>query len=229
MSPRGQEHLSELLDRVLALEPLREANDDRRMRRIHYEWMAAGEQTQRTVARLSNQLRRFLDNQAYLENRRIVEILDRISRHAMTVREHPPRGDWMEIDAVAAEVNLPMERPLYRTGTDDAIDVDLSDDQPPEVDLSALYNQVFVDTERLNAHIRATLREEDQAPLSEVVRRFPLKEGLAELVGYLSVASGSSLGTIDEGRSETIRWTDRGGIRRRARVPVVLFQRRSGA
>jgi len=71
MSPSRQDELGKLLEQVMALAPIRELEPDGRLRRIHYDWLEAGEVTQRTVARLSEQLRRYLDDQAWLENRRI--------------------------------------------------------------------------------------------------------------------------------------------------------------
>lgn len=64
MSPARQEEFSRMLDKVLSLDPIAELRPDRRLRRIHDDWLGAGEQTQRTIARLSEQLRRFLDDQA---------------------------------------------------------------------------------------------------------------------------------------------------------------------
>ncbi|TVQ34599.1 MAG: DUF3375 domain-containing protein, partial [Wenzhouxiangella sp.] len=75
MSPARQEELGDLLSRILELEAVAELKPDRRLKRIHHDWLEAGEVTQRTVARLSEQLRRFLDDQAWLENRRIMELI----------------------------------------------------------------------------------------------------------------------------------------------------------
>jgi hypothetical protein len=72
MSSSRQEELTQLLERALSLPPVQALNPDARTRRIHYDWLAAGEQTQRTVSQLSRQLRRFLDDKAWLENRRIM-------------------------------------------------------------------------------------------------------------------------------------------------------------
>src|SRR6266478_4972095 len=58
MSPSRQNELTELLSRVFELAPVQELKPDRRLIRIHYDWVQAGEVTQRTVARLSEQLRR---------------------------------------------------------------------------------------------------------------------------------------------------------------------------
>ena len=50
MSSSRQEELTVLLDRVLALPPVAELKPDARTRRVHYDWLEAGEHTQRTVA-----------------------------------------------------------------------------------------------------------------------------------------------------------------------------------
>ena len=56
MSQSRQEELSLLLEEVLALPPIISMRPDTRLRRVHYDWLEAGEHTQRTVARLSEQL-----------------------------------------------------------------------------------------------------------------------------------------------------------------------------
>lgn len=43
-----------------------------RLGRIHYDWIEACERTHATVRLLSEQLRRFLDDQVWLENRRVL-------------------------------------------------------------------------------------------------------------------------------------------------------------
>ncbi len=113
MSSSRQEELTQLLERVLALSSVAELKPDLRIRRVHYDWLEAGEHTQRTVAMLSQQLRRFLDDQAWLENRRIMDILHGIEASALALRDAPPAGEFMQIDDTGADLELPMERPLY--------------------------------------------------------------------------------------------------------------------
>jgi len=83
MSAQRQEELTELLARILQLPQVQSLAPDSRVRRVHYDWLAAGEHTQRTVAQLSQQLRRFLDDKAYLENRRIMDLLQGIEAAAL--------------------------------------------------------------------------------------------------------------------------------------------------
>lgn len=56
MPPARQEELSTLLEKVFALPAVGALNADVRLKRIHYDWLEAGEHTQRTVAKLSRQL-----------------------------------------------------------------------------------------------------------------------------------------------------------------------------
>ncbi|WP_203563928.1 DUF3375 domain-containing protein [Deefgea sp. CFH1-16] len=59
MSQSRQDELTQMLDIVLQLPPVSALKPDIRTRRVHYDWLEAGEHTQRTVALLSQQLRRF--------------------------------------------------------------------------------------------------------------------------------------------------------------------------
>ena len=94
MSPARQEELSAMLEAVFALEPVRPLAPDRRLRRIHYDWLGAGEVAQRTVARLSEQLRRYLDDQAWLENRRIMQLIRGVEQNALAVRAIAAAGSF---------------------------------------------------------------------------------------------------------------------------------------
>ena len=92
MSAARQEEFSALLQAVFALEEVNALAPDRRLMRIHYDWLEAGEVAQRTVARLSEQLRRYLDDQAWLENRRIMQLIRRVEQSALAVRDQRSAG-----------------------------------------------------------------------------------------------------------------------------------------
>jgi hypothetical protein len=83
------------------------------MLRVHYDWLQAGEVVQRTIARLSEQLRRYLDDKAWLDNRRIMQLIREIEHCALAVRDLPPPGSFIELDAPAPDIELTMERPLF--------------------------------------------------------------------------------------------------------------------
>ena len=231
MSSRRQEELSALLEGVLALPPVDSLKPDARIRRVHYDWLEAGEHTQRTVAQLSQQLRRFLDNQAWLENRRIMDILRGIESKALALRASPPAGEVMTMAGTAAEVELPMERPLHAPAYKPRIasgKLD-ADDGGADVDAAALFSQVVIDKAQLAGHIRHALQERAQVTLRELLQSQPLQQGLAELVTYLQLAGDSFSATVDESVTEIVTWQGLGPDgqthARQARLPRVIFVR----
>jgi len=229
MSSRRQEELTELLERVLALPPVVDLRPDARTRRVHYDWLEAGEHTQRTVAQLSQQLRRFLDDQAWLENRRIMDILHGIEAKALALRDTQPPGEVMRIAQPSAEIELPMERPLFRPPLKPVI-ADLALQAGEEdLDPAALYSQAVVDRAQLARHIRQALQDRSQVTLRELTDRRPLKQGLSELVAYLQLGSEAFRTTVDEDTQEVISWeaaaTDGVTVRRAARLPRVIYVR----
>lgn len=229
LSSRRQEELTSLLERVLQIPAVAALQPDARIRRVHYDWLEAGEHTQRTVAALSQQLRRFLDDQAWLENRRIMDILHGIESKALALREAPPTGTVMEIDEPRAAIELAMERPLF-TPTVKPVMANLALMAGDEdIDPSALFEQVVVDKARLIRHIRHALQDRAQVTLRELVMAQPLQQGLAELVAYLQLGSDAINMVVDEDTLEEIHWQaedDRGeAVSRTARLPRVIFMR----
>ena len=229
MSSDRQEELTRLLDRVLSLPPVAEMNPDARTRRVHYDWLEASEHTQRTVARLSQQLRRFLDDQAWLENRRIMDILHSIETNALALRDTPPTGDIVDIAAAGADIRLPMERRLYRPPIRPRIaDVELEAGDA-DLDAAVLFSQVVVDKSRLESNIRRALQTRPQITLRELCEREPLEQGLAELVAYLQLAGETFEAAVDEGAEDRVFWqgtsADGAPVLRQAAVPRVIFVR----
>ncbi|MCP5229809.1 DUF3375 domain-containing protein [Accumulibacter sp.] len=230
MSSSRQEELSALLERVLTLPAVAELRPDARTRRVHYDWLEAGEHTQRTVAQLSQQLRRFLDDQAWLENRRIMDILHGIEAKALAVRDAPPPGnEVMSIADTAAAIELPMERPLYTPPIKPSIADLVLEAGDEDVDAAVLFSQVVVDRAQLARHIRHALQARTQVTLRELCETRPLQHGLAELVAYLQLAGDSFKTVVDEDVTELIAWRGAGPDGRKyakqARLPRVIFVR----
>lgn len=225
MSPTRQDELSALLKTVLALEPVRGLEADNRLQRIHYDWLEAGEVTQRTVARLSEQLRRYLDDQAWLENRRIMQLIRDIEQKALASRGAvDERGRaFMELDEARPDVTLAMDRTLYAPPFKPVIRQAMVVDDGAVIAADALFGQVHVDRVRLLSNVRRALQTQRQITLANLVGQCPLEQGLAELATYFSLATQEHNAAIDDEQSETIAWHDAGGRARQATVPLLIF------
>jgi hypothetical protein len=225
MSSRRQEELSDLLDRALELPAISPLKPDARLRRVHYDWLEAGEHTQRTVAQLSQQLRRFLDDAAWLENRRIMDILQSIEARSIALREHPPQGDITSIESAAADIELPMERPLFTPPVKPLITSIAVEGDDSAIDTAALFSATVVDLAALSRYIRQSLQERSQVTLSHLIEQRPLEHGLTELLAYLQLATATFESVVDEEITDCITWRSAEGMTRRAQVPRVVFVR----
>lgn len=229
LSPRRQEELGVQLDRLMGLPAIVATDPDPRLRHIHYDWLEAGEHAQHTVAQLSQQLRRFLDDKAWFENRRIMEILHGIEAHALGVRDGIPGGDFMEIDEMGADIVLPMELPLHTPNAKVRLDELVPTPGDGDVDASSLYGRDEVDREELAARVRRCLQERGQSTLAQVVDAFPLERGLAEVVTYLQLGEDRFRAAVVDSEFDDLSWAvpeaEIPARVRTARVPRVLFSR----
>jgi Protein of unknown function (DUF3375) len=223
LSQARQEELSGLLDSVHKLAAI--TGGDPRLRHIHYDWLDAAERTQATVRQLSEQLRRFLDDQVWFENRRVIDILRGIESHGLELRDRAEVPVSMDLDAAAPAVRLPMERPLYapvRRARVDSGNVRPADE---ETNPAALFEQVHVDPEPLRAVVRQALRTYGQVGLAQLVTGNPIRQGVAELVTYLSLKDGTFGLVFDEDHQEQVRWQEADGRERVVTMPRVTFVR----
>lgn len=225
MSQSRQDELTALLERVLALPPVAEMSPDKRLKRVHYDWLQAGEYAQRTVALLSQQLRRFLDDQAWLENRRIMDLLHGIEAKALRLRDAAPAGPVHHIYALYPSIDLPMERPLYSAPIKTQLSNVTLEVGDAALDADVLFSQVRVDKAVLSGHIRQSLQTRAQVSLGELLQTRPLQQGLGELVAYLQLASVAAQSVVDEETLETVQWTAADGAKRSAKIPRVIFVR----
>jgi hypothetical protein len=116
------------------------------------------------VALLSQQLRRFLDEQVWLENRRIMQVLHEIEAHALAVRQAPPSGSFMELDDTGPDIELPMERPLFSPPLKGAITDQVLQEGNVPIPTDILFEQVIVDKNALAVRIRRALIARGRSP-----------------------------------------------------------------
>jgi len=223
LSQARQEELSGLLDSVHQLTEI--TAKDPRLRHIHYDWLDAAERTQATVRQLSEQLRRFLDDQVWFENRRVIDILRDIEARALQVRDLKDVPVAMQVDAAAPAIRLPMERPLYAPVRQARIDSENVRPADEETDPAALFEQVYVDPEPLRGCVRQALRTYPQVGLAQLVADHPIRQGMAELVAYLSLKDTTFGLVFDDRHQEQVSWQEADGRERRVTMPRVTFVR----
>jgi len=239
MSSQSQNELEELLNKVFSLQAVQDLKPDNRLKKIHYDWLEAGEQTQEMVQKLSAQLRRFLDNQSYLENKKIMQQLEKVLHKTIEIKPYLPKSlilskpfaNFIELELPKFLINLPMDKKLFSPPLEQKMaSENLADDDGLAVDVSMLFEEVFVDELVLKNQITKQLQTNTQINLMQILEKHPLKLGVAELVGYLSIASqakGNSpwQATIDEQQTQRLSWQDLTGKTHQADIPKIIFSR----
>lgn len=224
LSADRQAELSDLLTRLHAIESLPER--DPRLARVHFDWMQASERTQATVRLLSEQLRRFLDDQVWLENRRVFDLIRAIEAKALQLRNETLPAIGTTVDGAKVPVVLPMERPLYRRTRSVPLEGGPIESDVGEIDSSAMFDQLHVDRDALLDAVLSRLGPAGQVALERVVTDVPLQQGLAELVGYLSLREPGIETVFDEDvRARVPLNADTADEQRIADIPRVVFAR----
>ena len=233
LSQARQEELSSLLDRVHALAGI--AEHDTRLRHVHYDWLDAA------AAHPG-------------DGPPALRAAPPVPRRPGVVREPPgdrhpaqhrgPRAGaarnpgtswspWSSTRAAPA-IRLPLERPLYAPVRKARLTSDAVRDADEETDPAALFEQVYVDPEPLRGGVRQALRGQPQVGLAELVARYPLRQGVAELVTYLSLRDEAFAIVYDEQHRDAdqlVRPRTAGNASRRCRgspTPGGADDRRTG-
>lgn len=223
LSEQRQSELSDLIESVQAM-PVVQA--DRRLRFVHHDWADAAERTQQTVRNLSEQLRRFLEDQAWLENRRVLDLVRAVEQAAIRVRTDPPLELGLVIDEPGTPIHLPFERPLYNARPETRVDSFIAPEDEASAEYDALLSQRFVDAARLAENIRAIVPPRTTAELTDIIAMYPVEEGVAEILGYLALSDHDIAIELHEDQETTIDYTGTDGAPRRAALPRATVTRR---
>ncbi len=226
LSTLRQAELEELLRAVYALEEIQSLNPDSFLARIKFALLDAGEQVYKTNSLLVEQLRKFLDDQSYLENRRIMEIVKSIEKKAIALKEQlPQKGDFAELDDIKPTLDLIMARGLFMVPKNPVIDdADIAEGRA-DFDVSALYQQNYVDEAELKANIRRALQTRNQVSLGQVVAEHPIAKGLAEVVTYVELAHKEPNALVLNEQTEKLSFAVGNGITRSVELPKIIFIR----
>ncbi|BBO87103.1 DUF3375 domain-containing protein [Desulfosarcina ovata] len=225
MSPVSQEELETLLTQVLALPEIEDLDEGDRLGRIRFQLIDAGERVNQTCAQLVEQLRKYLDDQAWLENRRIMEIIRKIEKKAVQVRETvPPESDFAHLTHVKPDIGLPMARGLFQPSARITVD-DRVEMGSGHMETDILYRQQVVDEKILRQRIRSMLKGHSQTTLARICEQYPVEKGMSEILAYLHLACKDDNAMVNSDVSVPIFYRDQNGRTLKAIMPEVIFVR----
>jgi hypothetical protein len=223
MSTAGQEELDRLLEQVLSIPEIMNMSPDEGLRRIRFSLLEAGEKINETCALLVEQLRRFLDDHAWMENKRIMTIIRDIEKKSVKLRQtFPQQKDFIMMDNMRPKIDLSMDRGLFRPPISPEVD-DNPEEGKADFDTPELYKRHYIDEQTLRDRISKALRGRDQISLEQLAIIYPIEKGLSEVIAYLDIACRDNHWVVDSSVTKSLEWEDTDGRLKKVHMPEVIF------
>lgn len=215
MNPNRQEDLESLIVQILSIEELRDYQRNNQLELLKENLIDSGERVNKTTRVLIDQLRKYLSSQAYLENRKIAELISDIEKTALEIKNNAPsEKDFLLLDDKPT-LSFPIEQSLWEP----IKKVKLSNVQIEEADddiqIDALFDQEYINPEVLKDRIKRALRDKAQVSLKDIIMENPIEKGLAEIISYFSLATQDekkNKAVINENNKEQLSYEINGKI-----------------
>lgn len=228
LSQSKQAEFENLIERMLDIPLIQQMrNDSFRMELLRNNLIEAGDRTNKTTSSLWNQLRRYLENKSFFENRRILE---QINESLKLIFEHP-ETDFTKLPALEIDeiirIDLISDRPLYSPPEQIRFKKQQLQEGQASVDNKLLYEQFEIDIPRLKNNIKQVLKNRPQISLPELLQEYPAEKGVAEIVAYMDIASKNEKRhsvSADEQDEILIRNLQTGQIFK-VKIPQIIFSK----
>ena len=206
LSQSKQDEFESLIEEVLSIPVVRQMQKDTfSIDNIRNNLIDAGDKTKKTTNSLLEQLRKYLENKSFFENKRIheniTEMLKIITENAETDFS---KLSLVELDEII-NIDLIVDRPLYNPPQK----IKFSNKNPQEGKAIATNNLLFEQFEisiaELKERIKTSLKNKTQISFTDFLKEFEIQKGVAEVVAYIEIASKEkNKHLIDENNYDTI-------------------------
>lgn len=188
---------------------------------FEYRLRDAAALAQRRFQDIAVSLGRYLEEHRGKEIRHFAQLMNDISSIGIRLRECPPDHFSMFLPEKKIPINLNFSRSLYSVKEPvEFIQPALRDEL--DVDLSTIVDTNYLQMEQLREQVSLLLETNSQVSLSTILKKYPLTEGLGELIGYFSIAKEFSH-SIREDSKISATWIDENGKNRVAFCPQLIF------
>lgn len=205
------------------LEEIKEDVYNSGIERMPDDWLMGSERVLRTIEVMSEQLRRYVDENYVQDERRINELIKSIEANAGLLKGELPKGDFISIDMDYADINLIFNRELFKPSEKIVIQDNLLDYGEEEESYEDLYNSSNIDKTALISNVNEILKQKPKVTLTEVVEDYPLKYGLEELLAYLDLGQDNIECIINDSTNEVATWKNADNEEVLAEIPLVEF------
>jgi Protein of unknown function (DUF3375) len=223
MDDKKQQEFTELTEKLYALlqEKGIDYQNDRFLKNLKRLLHTSGRKVIDSNRKLSEKISRVLSEKNLLERKRAMELIGEIRQMAYTLIETKIKEDAFIYIEDEPDISL-FDRWEPGHEKEDALAILFPDGMggqlSSEADFNPLFDQFNFDRAKLMGRIDTLLTDRVQVTLKEIVDTYGLQNGLSEVVGYFSIASGSNHHIILEETIEPI-WLGE----RKINVPMIIY------
>lgn len=219
------EKFSYMLEHLYKLSTIKEFDKNQRLKNLKYDLLSNANKIVKVTSKLMEQLRRFLDERVWIENRKILELCKEIEQKAIDIKTNPPtKREFISIDETKVKIDSVFEKSLYTIKKANDFKAEIKEDKE-DIDINSFYDIFFVDEEKLKNHISYLLQIHPQVTLKQIIEKFPIKKGVSEVVAYLSIAKSKEGCIIDKSTRDKLEIEDENKVKKIVTIPKIIFTR----
>lgn len=190
LSQSRQEEFEKLIKEVLEIPAVKDIQRENfTIANVRNNLIEAGDKTKKSTNSLLEQLRKYLEHKAFFENKRIHENIQAI----LKIISENPEVDFSKVDLLRFDdvihIDLVFNRPLFTPPEK----LKFAKNEPKEGvaagDNESLYTQFEISLADLKKNIKSALKNRDQITFTEFVKEYKIQKGVAEVVGYVEIAT----------------------------------------
>jgi hypothetical protein len=209
LDDESQEELKKLIDKIYDILDDRGIEyDGKFLRRAKMILHLAGRKVWDSNNLLADKLTRIIAEKNLEDRKKAKETINSIRQLALQMIDKSFVLDtYIEIYG-DAKINLPMERKL---GEEQVVSEFNEQPKPAAniLDLESLGNLAnlkYVNRKQLLNNVETLLNEKETVALSEVLNRFPVTKGLAEILGYIAIIQTNDKHCINKDKTEYLKF-----------------------
>jgi hypothetical protein len=226
MSESMQQELEHLLDKVNAIPVIQEIKQEQIVDRIKANLVEAGDKVNKSNDGLIEQLRKYVEQKNLSESKHILRNIEAIEELLMEGKDtFDVQEALMEIDGTIRPT-LFMERPLFTPPINIAFQQTVVEDGLADSVPNALFEQFYIDIEELQNNVKTLLRMNPQVSLSQLLDHCKPTKGIAEVLGYMQIATSDTKHYINNEKEECILVQNtEADMTYQVKTPLIIFNR----
>jgi hypothetical protein len=210
-----------------------DAGDRKYLQKFTNQLFTGASSVQETNRALSRSLRAFVQSGEYKDQKRIRDLIEKANKIALQIKDkiRPHQDTGFELTLTQMDVQS-VSQVILHTPTDEmpksAMEVAAQSDISMDVVTQQIMNSE-IDMETLRKNVHKSLERNDIVSVADLLRDFPVNQGLGTVLGYLHLAISNGrqpLKNLDgTSKKEKVSWVDKSGNQRSAQIDQVCFER----